>query len=86
MSQFAIIPSMFDNISSNKSKKHWSKFDWENFILDYFFVDWKDLLKTDKLSADDATRIYIDKINMLLDTYEWPLFFCSLNGKNQKTI
>ena len=63
---------MFGNISDNKSniyERDWSKFDQENFILDYFSVDWEDLLKTDELNADNSTRIYLDKINMLLDTY-----------------
>ena len=63
---------MFGNISGNKSniyERDWSKFDQENFILDYFSVDWEDLLKTDELNADNSTKIYLDKINMLLDTY-----------------
>ena len=69
--QFSIIPNMFGNISGNKSniyERDWSKFDRENFILDYFSVDWEDLLKTDELNADNSTRMYLDKINMLLDT------------------
>ena len=40
--QFAIIHNMFGNISGNKSniyERDWSKFDRENFILDYFSVD-----------------------------------------------
>ena len=40
--QFAIIPNMFGNISGKKSniyERDWSKFDQENFILDYFSVD-----------------------------------------------
>ena len=45
------------------------QFDQENFILDYFYVDWKDLLKIDNLNADNSTRIYLGKINLLLDTY-----------------
>ena len=48
--QFSIIPNMFGNISGNKSNIYepdWSKSDLENFILDYFSVDWEDLLKTD---------------------------------------
>ena len=48
--QFSIIPNMFGNVSGNKSNIYewdWSKFDQENFILDYFSVDWEDLLKTD---------------------------------------
>ena len=41
----------------------------ENSILDYFFVNWENLLKIDDLKADNSTKIYLDKINMLLDTY-----------------
>ena len=70
--QFSIIPNMFGNVSGNKSniyERDWSKFDQEKFILDYFSVDWEDLLKTDELNADNSTRMYLDKINMLLDTY-----------------
>ena len=70
--QFAIIPNMFGNISGNKSniyERDWSKFDRENFILDYFSVDWEDLLKNDELNADNSTKIYLDKINILLNTY-----------------
>ena len=70
--QFAIIPNMFGNISSNKSniyERDWSKFDQKNFILDYFSVEWEDLLKIDELNADNSIKLYSDKINMLLDTY-----------------
>ena len=69
--QFAIIPNMFGNISGNKSniyEREWSKFDQENFIQDYFSVDWEDLLKIDELNVDNSSKIYLDKINMLLDT------------------
>ena len=40
--QFAVIPNMFGNIASNKSntyEREWSKFDRENFVLDYFSID-----------------------------------------------
>ena len=70
--QFSIIPNMFGNIPSNKSniyERDWSKFDRENFILDYFSVDWEDLLKTDELNANNSTKTFLDKVNMLLDTY-----------------
>ena len=43
---------MFGDILGNKSNTHerdWSKFNQENFILDYFSIDWEDLLKTDEL-------------------------------------
>ena len=63
---------MFVNILGNKSNIHerdWSKFDREIFILDYFSVDWEDLLEIDELNADNSTQMYLDKINKLLDTY-----------------
>ena len=69
---FAIIPNMFGNIPGNKSsiyESDWSKFDQENFILDYISVDWEDLLKINELNADNLTKIYLHKINILLDTY-----------------
>ena len=65
--QFAIITNMFGNILGNKSniyERDCSNFDQENFILDYFSVDWEDLLKTHDLNADNSTKIYLDKINM----------------------
>ena len=70
--QFSIILNMFGNVSGSKSNINewdWSKFVRENFILDYFSIDWEVLLKTDELNADNSTRMYLDKINMLLDTY-----------------
>ena len=59
---------MFDNILCNKLNIHernWSKFDRENFFLDYFSIDWEDLLKTDELNADNSITMYLDKIDML---------------------
>ena len=70
--QFSIIPNMFGNIPGNKSniyERGWSKFDRENFILVYFSVEWEDLLKIDEINADKSTKTFLDKINMLLDTY-----------------
>ena len=63
---------MFGNILGNKSniyERDWSKFDQENVTLDYFSDDWDDLLKIDYLSVDNSTKIYLDKIITLLDTY-----------------
>ena len=63
---------MIGNIPGNKSniyERDWSKCDRENFILHYFSVDWEDLLKIDELNGDNSTKTFLDKINMLLDTY-----------------
>ena len=40
-----------------------------NLNLDYFSVDWDDLSKINELNADNSTKIYLDKTNILLDTY-----------------
>ena len=50
-------------------ERDWSKFDQESFTLDYFSVDWEDLLKIDERNTDNLTKMYLDKISMLLDTY-----------------
>ena len=63
--QFSIIPNMLGNISGNTFNIYewdWSKFDEENLILDYFSVDWEDLLKTDELNADNSTRMYLIRL------------------------
>ena len=49
--QFIILPKIFSNPPSNKSniyERDWSNFVQENFILDYFFVDWNSLINNDK--------------------------------------
>ena len=60
--QFSIIPSMFGNISGNKSniyERDWSTIDRKNFTLDYFSVDWEDSLKVGKLNVDKQKCIYL---------------------------
>ena len=70
--QFPIIPIMFGNIPGNKSniyEREWSKFDRENFILVFFSLEWNDLFKIDELNAEKSSKKFLDKINMLLNTY-----------------
>ena len=70
--QFAMIPNMFGKILGNKSniyEKGLSKFNQKKFILEYFSVDREDLSKIDEINTDNSTKIYLDKINMLLYTY-----------------
>ena len=67
-----MIPNMFGKILGNKSniyEKGLSKFNQKKFILEYFSVDREDLLKIDEINTDNSTKIYLDKINMLLYTY-----------------
>ena len=89
--QFVIIPNMFGNTTSNKSniyERDWSRFDWGNFILGYFSIDWEDLLKIDELNVDNSTQTYLEKISILLDTYA-PLLKidkCKLRFKSKPWI
>ena len=49
--QLIILPNIFSNPPSNKSniyERDWSNFVQENFILDYFSVDWNSLINNDK--------------------------------------
>ena len=58
--QFAKSPNIFGNTASNKSniyERDWSKFDHENFILDYLSIYWEDLLKIVELSVDISTQM-----------------------------
>ena len=70
--QFTIIPNMIGNTASHKSnifEKDWNKFHRENFILDYFSINWQDLLNIDELNVDNSIQMYLEKINILLDAY-----------------
>ena len=56
LSQFAIISKMFDYSIRNKYRIHERdrcKFDWKSLILDFFSVDWEDLLKINELNVDN---------------------------------
>ena len=78
--QFAIIPNMFGNISGNKSniyERDWSKFDRENFILDYFSVDWEDLLKIDELNVGNSTNIFLSIFTLCSPRFSRPFLSVS---------
>ena len=56
--QFLMAPNIFLTHStpiSSKYERDWSRFDQENFILDYFSIDWVDLF----LASNMILRIYI---------------------------
>ena len=44
-------------------------FDQENFILDYFSIDWSEPLKIQKQNIDCSAEIFLNKINELLDNF-----------------
>ena len=70
--QFPIVPNIFSNLPSNKSniyERDWSNFDHENFILDYFHIDWNETLKIGEQNIDYSTEIFLNKINELVNNF-----------------
>ena len=69
--QFIILPNIFSNPPSNKSniyERDWSNFVQENFILDYFSVDWNSLINNDK-DVNLSFNIFLKRINAILDKH-----------------
>ena len=68
-----IVPNVFCNPPPNKAnnifEKDWSNFDQENFILDYFSIDWDVALKLDEQNVNYSTESFLNKINSLLSNY-----------------
>ena len=72
LSQFLITPDRFSNPLYTKLKifeRDWSKFDQENFILDYQSVDWKILSKSNNGNVDQSFVSFLAKFNSILDLY-----------------
>ena len=70
--QLMIIPNVFCNPASNKAyifERDWSNFDQENFILDYFSINWNVALKLDEQNVDYSTESFLNKISSLLSHY-----------------
>ena len=80
--QFMIVPNAFSSLHhpplpppplpSNKAnvfERDWSKFDEENFILDYFSIDRDVAIKLDEQNVNYSTEIFFHKINSLLSNY-----------------
>ena len=69
--QFIILPKIFSNPPSNKSniyERDWSNFVQENFILDYFFVDWNSLINNDK-DVNLSFNNFFKRIKAILDSH-----------------
>ena len=70
--QFSVSPNTFANPPSNKYnvfERDWSKFDQENFILDYFEIDWSNLLNLNDKNVDLLTNNSLNAINSLHNKY-----------------
>ena len=70
--QFMIVPNVFSNPPSSKAnifERDWSNVDQENFILDYFSIDWDAALKLDEQNVNYSTESFCNKINSFLSIY-----------------
>ena len=67
--QFLIAPEIFRNSPSNKSNyfgPDWSNFNQENFVLDYFSVNWKNVINLQKNDVNHSLQSFFDSVNDLL--------------------
>ena len=72
LSQFLFAPYLFSNPPSTKLnifETDWSKFDQENFILDYVSADWENLIKSNCGNLDQSFVSVLAKLNSILDLY-----------------
>ena len=70
--QFLVAPNIFFNTSypkSNNYEKDWSRFDQENFVLDYFSVEWDNVLISPKINIEKSYKTFLEKFESLLDAY-----------------
>ena len=67
--QFLITPHIFSNVPNRKTnifEHDWSKFIHEEFILDYFSVDWPHTLKLQNNNIDASFQNFFDSMNNIL--------------------
>ena len=65
-------PNVLLNPLCNKSsilERDWSKFNNENFILDYFNETWSEILQLDQHNANLSMDSYLDHMNAILDIH-----------------
>ena len=70
--QFLVAPNIFFNVSypkSNNYERDWSRFDQENFVLDYFSVEWDNVLLSPNTNTEKSYKTFLEKFESLLDTY-----------------
>ena len=69
--QFLFAPNILSNSSYNKSnifERDWSKFNKENFILDYFEKNWSDILQLDQQNVDLSIECFLNNMNSIIDS------------------
>ena len=70
--EFLVAYNIFFNASypkSNNYERDWPRFDQENFVLDYFSVEWDNFLLSSNTSTEKSYKTFLEKFESLLDTY-----------------
>ena len=70
--QFLIAPLIFSNApnkKSNISECDWSKFNHEEFILDYFAMDWPNILKLQNKDTNTSFQNSFDSMSRILQKH-----------------
>ena len=70
--QFIVAPNIFFNASypqSNNYERDWSRFDQENFVLDYFLIEWDNFLLSSNTNTENSYKTFLEKFESLLDNY-----------------
>ena len=66
---FCLLPMCFQILYAIKQAfwKDWSKFNKENFILDYFDKNWPEILELDQHNVNLSMDSYLDHMNTILN-------------------
>ena len=70
--QFLVAPNIFFIAfypRSNNYERDWARFDQENFVFDYFSVNWDNLLLSFNTNIGKSYKTFLEKFMSLLDTY-----------------
>ena len=69
--QFSIFKNLNtnSNIKHNEFKRDWSTFNQENFVLDFFEINWKNTLNLKKQNTDLSFDNFYNSINSLLNKH-----------------
>ena len=70
--QFLIASHIFSNVPNKKFnifELDWSKFNREEFILDYFAIDWPHILKLQNNDTNTSFQNFFDSLNRILDKH-----------------
>ena len=49
-------------------KRDWSRYDQENFVLDYFSLNWDNILLSSNTNTEKSHKTFLEKFEPLLDT------------------